>query len=146
MTRDGRLIEVEWRPRPEPLAPVGAAARGAAAARLARRLLEEDDELLSREFRGVGGRGLLVILGAEERLPWVEGVTYLGRDERAPALLMPTALEPSAPAPLLERAFAAHFPGLTPCAVLTRPAALVPLAAARPVARETLVAWLGRAA
>ena len=143
--RDNRLIEVRWRPRREPLAPVGAAARGAAAARLARRLLEEDDDQLA-ELKGVGGQGVLVILGAAERLPWVEGVTYLGRDERAPALLLPTALEPSAPAALVERAFAARFPKLMPCAVLTGPAALVPVAGARPVAREALLRWVGEAA
>ena len=89
---------------------------------------------------------MLVILGAAERLPWVEGITYLGRDEQAPALLMPTALEPSAPAPLLTRAFATRFPRLLPCAVLTGPAALVPVAEARAVAREALLKWLGRAA
>ena len=143
--RDNRLIEVEWRPRREPLAPIGAAARGPAAARLAQRLLDEDDDVLA-ELKGVGGRGVLVILGAAERLPWVEGITYLGRDEQAPALLMPTALEPSAPSPLLARAFAARFPGLLPCAVLTGPAALVPVAEARAVARETLLKWLGGAA
>jgi hypothetical protein len=142
---DDGLIEVRWLPRHEPLAPVGAAARGEAAARLARRLLEEDDDSLA-ELKGVGGLGLLVVLGAAERLPWVEGVTYLGRDARAPALLMPTALEPSAPAALLERAFAARFPGLVPCAVLTGPAALVPVAEARAVARESLLKWLGEAA
>ena len=143
--RDNRLIEVEWRPRREPLAPIGAAARGAAAARLAHRLLETDDDVLA-ELKGVGGRGVLVILGAAERLPWVEGITYLGRDEQAPALLMPTALEPSASSPLLARAFAARFPQLLPCAVLTGPAALVPVAGARAVAREALLKWLGGAA
>lgn len=143
--RDNRLIEVRWRPRHEPLTPVGVAARGAAAARLARRLLEEADGPLA-ELRGVGGRNVLVILGAAEKLPWVEGVTYLGRDDEAPALLLPTALEPSVPASLVERAFAARFPGLMPCAVLTEPAALVPVAEARPVARPTLLKWVGEAA
>lgn len=143
--RDKRLIEVSWRPRREPLAPSGAAARGAAAARLARRLLEEDDDSLA-ELRGVGGRDVLVILGAAERLPWVEGVTYVGRDEHAPALLLPTTLEPSVPAALVERAFAARFPKLMPCAVLTGPSALVPVAEARAVARKTLLKWLGDAA
>ena len=142
---DDRLIEVRWLPRREPLAPVGAAARGEAAARLARRLLEEDDDSLAA-LRGVGGRGVLVVLGAAERLPWVEGVTYLGRDAQAPALLLPTALEPSAPAALVGHALAARFPRLMPCALLTAPAALVPVAEARPVARETLLKWLGEAA
>lgn len=145
MTRDDRLVNIRWLPRQEPLAPLGAAALGAAAARLARRLLEEDDDSLA-ELRGVGGRGLLVVLGAAERLPWVEGLTYLGRDGQAPALLLPTALEPSAPAALLERAFAARFPTLLPCAVVTGPALLVPVAEARPVARDTLLKWLGEAA
>ncbi|HJU53638.1 MAG TPA: hypothetical protein VJ715_03665 [Pyrinomonadaceae bacterium] len=139
------LIEVAWRPRPVPLAPVGLAAHGPAATnRLARRLLGEPDEVLS-SFRGVSGPQLLLLLGGEESLPWVDAVTYLGRDERAPSLLLPTTLEPSVPLPLLERALAGRFKELFPCALLVNPGLIVPLAQARAVARQSLVEWLKEA-
>ena len=32
---------------------------------------------------------LPTMLGAAEALPWVDGVIYLGRDPRAPSLLLP---------------------------------------------------------
>ena len=74
------LIEVTWRPRLTPLAPVGAVAHGSAATRLAHRLLQAPDDLPL--FKGVSAPGLLVILGEEELLPWVNEVIYLGRDNQ----------------------------------------------------------------
>src|SRR5437868_15417633 len=78
-------LEVHWRPREKPLAPVAVAARGFAALRLAQRLLAED-ELLER-FEGVAGRELLVLqpnaLQPCTDLPWVDGVQYLGKDPRS---------------------------------------------------------------
>ena len=37
----------------------------------------------------------VVVLGATEALPWVDGVNYLGRDPDAPRLLLPTMLRPA---------------------------------------------------
>ena len=139
------LIEVAWRPRSSPLAPVGLAARGAeAATRLAQRLLSEPDEVLS-SLKGVCAPQLLLILGQGESLPWVDAVTYLGRDERTPSLLLPTTLEPSVPLPLLERAIAGRFKNVSPCALLVNPGLIVPLAEARAVARPALALWLEEA-
>src|SRR4026209_423357 len=108
------LIEVTWRPRLTPLTPLGAAALGSAATKLAHRLLQAPDDL--PRFKGVSAPGLLVILGEEELLPWVDKVVYLGRDDQSPSLLLPTNLEPSVPLSMLERSIAATHAGIEPCA------------------------------
>jgi hypothetical protein len=135
------LIEVTWQPRSSPLAPIGVAAQGAAATRLAHRLLQEPADVLPR-FSGVSGPGLLVILGEEELLPWVDKVVYLGRDRQSPSLLLPTNLEPSVPLSLLERSISARYAGVAPCALLLNPLSIIPLAEARPLARKSLIKWL----
>ena len=131
-------IAIIWRPRASPLTPVAVAARGDVARALARRLLALDDDALSA-LRGVAGADVLLVAGTD--LPWVDGVLYLGRDPAAAALLLPTALEPSVPAHFLERALEARF-GAGPLAVLPDPPAVVAAGAVRPIARETLAAWL----
>jgi hypothetical protein len=133
-------IPVAFRPRAEPLAPLAAAARGPAALALAARLLARDDAALEA-LHGVSGPGLLVVVGDRERLPWVDGVVYLGRDPAAPSLLLPTALEPDVPAPLLERAVLARGRLAAPIALLIDPPALVAAGGARPIRRAELSAW-----
>ncbi len=137
-------LPVAFRPRAAPLVPVAVAACGAAAFALAARLAERDDAALAR-LSGVGGEGLLVVIGEAADLPWVDGVVYLGRDPGAPALLLPTALEPDVPAPLFERAILAHASGAPPpVAVIVGPAGAGPLLAgtggARPIRRGELLA------
>jgi hypothetical protein len=122
---------------------VAAAARAAAAVALATRLLARDDDAL-RRLAGAAAPGLLVILGDAADLPWVDGIVYLGRDPGAPALLLPTALAPDVPAPLLERALLARGGG-APLAVLLDPPALVPTGGARPLDRALLETWLAAA-
>lgn len=116
------------------------AARGSAATSLAHRLLRDPDSL--SHYKAVGAPGLLVILGEEQRLPWVDGVVYLGHDAQLPSLLFPTNLEPSVPAALLERSLAGVHNVCGPCAVLLDPPAIVPLSEARTIARASLVKWL----
>jgi len=148
VTQD-ELIAVQWRPRAVPLEPVGMAVRGAAAGVLAERLLARDDEALAR-LSGVAAPELLVILGEAGELPWVDGAVYLGRDAEAPALLLPTTHEPSAPLPLVERALLARPAGASgvswtspPYAVLIDPPLLASVQAARPILRQVLLAWRG---
>jgi hypothetical protein len=134
------LIEVVWRPRLIPLAPVGAVAQGSAASKLAHRLLQTPDEL--PKFKGVSAPGLLVILGEETLLPWVDGVSYLGRDSQSPSLFLPTNLVPSVPLSLLERSILTKHTAIAPCALILDPPSIIPLCEARPLAREALVKWL----
>lgn len=131
---------MRWRPRFTPLTPVGVAARGTAATSLAHRLLRDPDSL--SHYKAVGAPGLLVILGEEKWLPWVDGVVYLGHDSQSPSLLFPTNLEPSVPAALLERSLAVVHNQHGPCALLLDPPSIVPLTEARTIARASLVKWL----
>ena len=131
---------MRWRPRFTPLVSVGVAARGRAATSLAQRLLRDPDSL--SHYKGVGATGLLVVLGEEKRLPWVDGVVYLGHPSESPSLLLPTNLEPSVPAALLERSLAAAHNLRGPCALLLDPPSIVPLSEARSIARASLIKWL----
>jgi hypothetical protein len=110
---------------------------------LARRVLAAADGVLA-SWSGVAGAEVLVLLGASASLPWVDGAVYLGRDPVAPALLLPCALAPRVAPALLERALLARAGAVsTPLAVLPDSNLLVPVGAARPVARASLLAWLG---
>ena len=134
------LVPIAWRPRSAPLEPVGMAARGEAARALARRLLARSDEDLAR-LTGVAGQDLILLLGDAALLPWVEGAAYLGRDARAPSLLLPTNREPTVPLPLVERALiarAGHSKAEPPLAVLLDPPLLASVLEARPLIRRRL--------
>ncbi|HEX5719145.1 MAG TPA: hypothetical protein VF179_23485, partial [Thermoanaerobaculia bacterium] len=90
---------------------------------------------------GVAGQDLIVLLGDSAFLPWVEGAAYLGRDARAPSLLLPTNREPTVPLPLLERALvlrAGHSKAEPPLAVLLDPPFLASVLEARPLVRRRL--------
>ncbi|MGH9765339.1 MAG: hypothetical protein ACREDR_09505 [Blastocatellia bacterium] len=138
-------MRIAWEARATPLVPAGAWALGAAAENLARRLLALDDQ----HFASLAGlariedRGLLIILGEEAFLPWVDGICYLGRDEQAPSLLLPTNFVPTAPLPLLERALlqrASASKGNPPLVVIPDPPSICWAGNARPFAREVLSA------
>jgi hypothetical protein len=119
------------------------AARGAAAVRLARRLLRGPEPLAS--CRLVAGARLLVVLGPAEVLPWVEGAVYLGRDDLAPSLLLPTNVMPDVPLPLVERALLRRVPGADrPVAVLRGPEVLVSTGRAQPAPPAALEEWVAR--
>jgi hypothetical protein len=139
-------LPLPWGPRAEPLDPVGVAARGKAARVLAERLLARDDEALAR-LHGVAGEDLLVVLGEAPELPWADGATYLGRDPRAPSLLLPTTRQPSVPLPLLERALIARAQRVPnappPLAVLLDPPLLASTLKAWPINRVRLLMWRG---
>jgi hypothetical protein len=118
------------------------AATSGAARALAERLLRLADADLEA-LRGVAGARLLLIAGPAERLPWADGVEYLGRDAAASSLLLPTCHEPLVPLDLLQRALLHRLTAAaTPVAVLLRPPLLVPAGSARPVERQALRSWL----
>jgi hypothetical protein len=125
------------------LPPLAVAGVGPVALALARRALAADEAALAR-WSGVAGPGVLLLLGEAESLPWVDGVLYLGRDSAAPALLLPCTLAPDVAPALLERALLARAAQASPLAVLPTSSLLVPTGPARPLARDTLRAWLQR--
>lgn len=99
------------RPRTEALAPRAVVGEGVVARALANRLLQCPAEHL-RQLRVVVTPELLVALGPEDALPWVDGVRYLGCEAGTPGLLLPTTREATVAAMLLERALrrAHHLP------------------------------------
>lgn len=134
------LDALAWQTRTEPLAPEAVVGLGDAALWLAHRALSRTDEQLAR-LRGAGGTSTLVLLGEAADLPWAPGVCYLARDPRAPAIYLPTTLEPDAPLEIIAQAFVRRF-GARALAFAPNLPALVPLDAARPLERARLVAWL----
>jgi len=77
----------------DPVCAVGIGAVGRALAMRVRARLSHDGERVS----GVVAGDIVLLMGETARLPWVDGVLYLGRDPRAPRLLLPTQLRPSVP-------------------------------------------------
>jgi len=136
---------IAWHLRSEPLAPVGVAGSGEVARRLGEAALRRDDAALA-SLRAVAGDGLLVILGQESALPWVDGALYLGNDPRAPSLLLSTLRAPSVPLELFQTAAQRKLGGADAIAVIAEHGLLVPLASARPIARDLLCDWLAKAA
>lgn len=152
-------LSVHWFPRAQPLEPVAVAAAGDAARKLAERLWAGTDERLDA-LSGVASPDWMVLLGDAASLPWVDGVTYLGRDPGAPRLLLPTLLQPNVRPELLERALLRLARASTegagagtgtgtcgtvapPLAVLPAQRAVIPLGSARTVSRSTLAATFG---
>jgi hypothetical protein len=139
-------IRVTWTPRDPPLSVRAVAAVGPAARALADRLAALDDAALGALAAVASTRAgdeVLVVLGAAETLPWVDGVAYLGRDDAAPELLLPTALAPSVRPAVLALAIRAVVPHPGPIAVITAlpPPRLVPCGVARAIDRGRLAAW-----
>lgn len=134
-------FKIRWTPRDCPLMPVAVAGRGETSLRLARRLLQLDDESLG-QLEGVAGRQVIVVQGRSDLLPWVDGVQYLGVDAVAPSVLFPTNYQPSLPQELLASAFRIKLQAVGSIAVLPDPLLLVPMGNAQPVSRRTLAQWL----
>jgi hypothetical protein len=134
-------LAIAWRTRATPLPPAAAIACDDVAERLCVALLSRTDDALAK-LHGVAGVALIVVSGAPDDLPWVDGLTYLGRDPDAPALLVPTTLTTAPHIALLEKALLAAYGALPPpLAILPQPARMIPLGAARPIARARLRSW-----
>jgi hypothetical protein len=127
--------------RRDVLDPIAVVGLGRVAGALARRLMQLDDEPL-HALRSAAGDDVLVVLGATEALPWVDGVHYLGRDPDAPRLLLPTMVRPAVAADAFERAIARHAAALpSPWAVLHDARRVFSIAHAGPIDRDLLGRW-----
>jgi hypothetical protein len=129
-------LEPTWIERAAPLTPAGLVAPIGVVPALRARLLARDDEALAR-LRGVATASEWIVIGPEGELPWIDGLTYIGRDPEAPALWVPTYLALTPPAPLVERAIRARF-GEPPFVVIGSPMRVVSMGAARPLDRGTM--------
>jgi hypothetical protein len=134
-------MRIPFVPRADILDPIAVVALGRVAGALARRLLRLGDEPL-HGLRGAAGDDVLLVLGATEALPWVDGVNYLGRDPAAPRLLLPTMLRPAIAADVFERAIERHVGRLpSPWALLHDARLVFSAAHAGPIDRDVLGRW-----
>ena len=99
------MIGLGWREREPPLSIVGMLVTGESVSELAGCLLRMGPESL-RALRMASNSDGLVVLGAADILPWVDGALWLGRDG---GILYPTALEPDQPADLVAGAIVRQF-------------------------------------
>lgn len=135
-------IAIEWQTSDTPLVAEAVLARGEVAKRLAMRVLANDDATLAK-LRGVAADGLLVIAGATDDLPWIDGVMYLGRSNDAPQLYLPTTRVPRLGAAMLARAVVRRARELDPpFALIDDPPLIVSLSARAAIDRSRLEAWL----
>jgi MoxR-vWA-beta-propeller ternary system domain bpX5 len=135
-------MSIAFTPRDTILDPVAVVGLGDAARALAHRLLALEDDWL-RELRGAVGEGILVALGEAAALPWAAGVSYLGHEQDAPQLLVPTMLRPAIAFDVFERAIARHAAPLSaPWAVLASPALVFSVASATTIDRKEIQRWL----
>jgi hypothetical protein len=134
-------FEINWHFREEPRVPAAVVASGEAAKELARKLLASEYTKWA-SWKGVATSDAIVLLGEAESLPWVDGVAYLGSDERAPHLLLPTNREPNVPVDLLQQALIEQSPFPPPLAFIESTNMVVSLSQARELSRDVLESWL----
>jgi hypothetical protein len=133
---------VTFVPRDDVLAPVAVVAQEHVARALAQRVLALDDERFG-ELRGAAGGSVMIVTGEADALPWVDGVTYLGRDLAAPRLLLPTTARPDIALDIFEGAIARHAAALPPpWAVLTKPPRIFSAAYPVVMSRVYIQKWL----
>jgi hypothetical protein len=87
---------------------------------------------------------VLILLGPAAELPWTPNVRYFGRDQAAPSLLVSTAVAPTAPMDLLEKAVARAAKGPGPWLVDDVAQTVIAVAAARKLSLGKLDEWLER--
>ena len=134
-------LQITWHFREEPRVPVAVVASGETAKELAKKLLSFDAAQWAN-WKGIATSDTIVLLGEAESLPWVDGVSYLGSDERAPHLLLPTNREPNVPADLLQQALIEGSPFPPPLAFVETRNMVVSLSHARELSRDVLKSWL----
>ncbi|MBX9667756.1 MAG: hypothetical protein K2X93_09070 [Candidatus Obscuribacterales bacterium] len=137
-----QTVDLSWGFRDLPLIPQAVVAVGSGLSRaLVKKLLKREQNEL-RKLQCVAGKELLLVLGDESNLPWLDGVVYLGQ-ERNSSVYIPTVLQPSQSIALLERALLAANAGLKPPLVVL-PSVSIVLSLSKPFIpdQETLKSCL----
>jgi len=135
------MMVLEWLRRGEALPASGMVTAGAVTRALLAQLRRWDDEKLAR-LTVVATRDLLVLLGANDDLPWVDGARYCAPDPAIQTLWLPTTMLPELPADLVRRSLRARA-GEHAILLWNEPEQMLPLHQARSVT-PALLDWLAR--
>ena len=90
----------------------------------------------------VATRDLMVLLGANQALPWIDGARYCAPDPQAPNLWTPTHLAPTLPADLVQTKLIERAAS-SPVLLWHAPELLLPLAGAQALT-PSLLDWLAQ--
>jgi hypothetical protein len=132
---------LNWAAQAEARTPAGAVACGAVVHALVARLRRYEETDLSA-LSLVATRDIVVVLGREDALPWVDGLRYCAPAAAAPDLWLPTQSQPTNPVDLLQRALESAAQ-CKPLLLWDAPEQIVPLDAPLQ-ATPALLAWLAR--
>ena len=130
---------LDWHARTSSLTPAGIVASGMTARALLTLLLQRSAEQL-QPLSLVATRDLLVILGPNDALPWVDGVRYCAPDAGAPELWLPTHIVPHLPLDLVQSALLCRADS-RPVLLWNAPEQILPLSNAAAV-DSALLSWL----
>lgn len=133
------MTALHWIPRDDALAPGGAVATGATVAGVLAQLRARPAEALA-PLSAVAARGLLVVLGPAQALPWSDGVRYCAAEPSAPMLWLPTHMAPGLPADLVQANLARRM-AQWPALLWHEPEQLLPLDGAMDLT-PALLGWL----
>ena len=133
------MAVLEWQRRREALVPSGLVTAGAVTRRLLAQLKLGGDEALA-SLTVVATRDLMVLLGANDALPWIDGARYCAPDPGAQTLWLPTTMAPALPADLLRQS-AIRRVGERAVLLWNEPEQFLPLHQPRSLTPE-LLAWL----
>lgn len=100
--------DITWHQRPVPLVSGGMLIPAKFKSQLYQ-YLEQITAKQRNNLRASCDSNVILLLGEQHNLPWLPESLYLGKDERAPHLWLPTHVEPSVPIDLLDKAIAAQF-------------------------------------
>jgi hypothetical protein len=135
------MTVIAWTHRSEALPPSGVVTQGDATQRLLAQLRLRSAEELAR-LTLVATRDLLVLMGASDDLPWVDGARYCAPDPAAQTLWLPTTLLPSIPVDLLRRSASARV-GERAVLLWHEPEQFLPLHPPRSLTLD-LIDWIAR--
>ncbi|MDC8757857.1 hypothetical protein [Janthinobacterium fluminis] len=130
-----------WQARTTALTPAGLVALAPLAPALLSLLRQRSAEQLQR-LSVVATRDLLVVFGANDMLPWIDGARYCAPDPDARNLWMPTHLAPVLPADLVQSNLIERA-GSSPVLLWNAPEQILPLAHAQALT-SSLLDWLSQ--
>jgi len=93
---------------------------------------------------GFAAGDALFVMGATERLPWVDGAMYLGADREVSALWTPTLFRPDQHPALVLRSVCEALKLAGPIAVIPSESLALPISRARVLDPTALRNWVSR--